>query len=64
MKQEKALCHVHELRDRIAVLEEHLTYAIDALEGNPWTAWSTDDARFVLGRPKARRAFPQRFTET
>jgi hypothetical protein len=35
--------------DRIAALERELRYAIDALEGKPWTGWNTDTARDVLG---------------
>lgn len=37
------------VEDRDA-LAEHLGYAIDALEGNPWTGWSTGDARAILQR--------------
>jgi hypothetical protein len=33
---------------RIAALERELGYAIDALEGKPWTGWTTDTARDVL----------------
>lgn len=33
---------------RIEALERELGYAIDALEGKPWTGWSTDTARDTL----------------
>lgn len=33
---------------RIAALESELGCAIDALEGKPWTGWSTDTARDTL----------------
>jgi hypothetical protein len=32
----------------VPALEEQLAYALDALEGHPWTGWTTDDARAVL----------------
>lgn len=41
----------------IPALEEQLAYALDALEGHPWTGWTTDDARAVLRerRPAIQR---------
>jgi hypothetical protein len=40
---------------RIAALERELGCAIDALEGKPWTGWSTDTARDTLqGRAVGR----------
>jgi len=36
------------LARRVEALERELGYAIDALEGKPWTGWTTDTARDVL----------------
>jgi hypothetical protein len=42
-------CPQVSLRERVEALERELGYAIDALEGKPWTGWNTDTARAVLG---------------
>jgi hypothetical protein len=35
-------------------LAKHLEYALDALEGKPWTGWNTDDARAILSRARGQ----------
>jgi hypothetical protein len=42
-------------RSYVPALKEQLAYALDALEGSPWTGWTTDDARAVLREQPASR---------
>lgn len=37
-----------QLRAKLVNVALHLTYALDAIEGKPWTGWTTDDARAEL----------------
>lgn len=42
----------HKWKARAEMAALHLRYAIDALEGSPWTGWSTSDARDFLMYPE------------